>query len=67
MILAKISGDTETLDWDNTALCQDVDMRRLELQLDMLGDTCRVHSLTIRSMHDLKEFSYPSGFEGSVY
>lgn len=56
VMLAKIRGDTDTPAWDNTALCKDVDMGRLEIQLDMLGDTCRARSLTIRSMHDLKDF-----------
>lgn len=55
-LLAKITGDTGTLDWDSTALSKDVDVGRLEVQLEMLGDTCRARRLTIRSMHDLKEF-----------
>lgn len=56
VLLAKITGDAETLDWDSTALCKDVDLSRLEVQLEMLGDTCRARGLTIRSMHDIKEF-----------
>ncbi|KAL2080767.1 hypothetical protein ACEWY4_024560 [Coilia grayii] len=56
VLLAKITGDAATLDWDSTALCKDVELRHLEVQLDMLGDTCRACSLTIRCMHDLKEF-----------